>query len=392
MFSLMLQADPSLYTNNVTLVVGVALLGLLGIWYYRLQKANPELDFGPLVATSMVDKHETIFMFIVFMEYIMTALVASTVHKPDSTGIEMSPLGRVGLHIVLSLTGTVAQFTLARDIAILFIRQKPGELTGNALATIVILLLAMGVPYANLLLIASSTGESIPFQMWLYSISPFTDNQEMAAMLYSFGYPDNYQPWENMSSVLHVCIVSAIIVHFGLTFVEAMRTMSSPKRRKMLMDRVYKEREMDEKKDDKKGSGKKSDDKKGEGDAKTEGQKRQLENVESNIKFMLRRRGYDGDKLANKTKEIATAMNNPGDKGDAEAEETMLAWAAKLSSMVLTARTIDSKETGDEKKKRNQALLKEFDELIEGDKKDKDGKLLPREKRGLGIRLANRKN
>ncbi len=390
MHQLLLQVDASLYTNNVTIIFGVALIALLGIWYYRLQKKNPELDFGPLVATSMVDKHETIFMGIVFLEYIMTALVASTVHMPDSNGIEMSPLGRLGLHIVLSLTGTVAQFTLARDIAVLFIKQSVGEYAGNAFTTIIIILLAMGVPYANLMLIASSVGASLPFQVWIYSISPFTDSQEMLNIYYSLGYPENYQPWENLPPVMHVCIVSAIVVHYGLTIVEALRTISSPKRRKMLLDRVKAEQKIEEEEKEKSSKDDENNDRK-KGDAAKSplpGEKRSLEAVEGNIKFMLRRFGYDGDKLTNKVKELTTAMMSPGDKSASEIEDTQLHFASKLASFVLTAKTIDSKMNGDEKKNKNKALIEDFRKFVEAPKWD--GKnLISRDKRGLGIKLKN---
>lgn len=384
---LLLQVDnTSFYDQNVTLIAGCVLIALLGLWYYRLQKKNPNLDFGPLVATAMVDKHETIFMGIIFLEYIMTAIIASTVRSPNQHGLEMSPFGRLGLHIALSLTGTVAQFTLARDIAILFIKRPVGEYLGNFVTTIIITIIAIAIPYINLMLIASSLGESLAFDVWVYSHTPFLSDQELINKYVELGYPPDYQPWENLSPVLHVCIASAGIVHYLLTAVEGLRTISSPKRRKMLMDRVKSEQVMDdEKSDDKSG---KKDDKGKVTDDPMPAQKRQVEATESNVKWLLRRKGYSGSKLDTLVNEITKKILEPADKAEGDKEATKFLYASKIAAWKLKGESLDRNPPSD-KKEQNEKLLNDFTAFVEGTVRDDKGQLLPKEKRGLGLKLKN---
>lgn len=381
MHPLLLQAAaPSLYTNNVVLVFGALLLAMLGVWYYTLQKKNPNLDFGPLIATAMVSKHETFFMIVIFAEYIFAAIIASTVHgaKPDE--IEMSPLGRIGMHLIISIVGTIAQFTLARDVAIQFVKQDAGERVGNLYVLIVITIVAFFVPYANLMLIASGNGESLAFDVWVYSMNPFVSETTLQAKYLQLGYPPNYQPWENLSNAMHVCIVSSFLVHYLLTTIEAARTMSSPQRRKILMDRVKAEQKIEEATKEKKPG-----DIDPKGAAKQNpmrGEEEKVKQIIPNAEYLLRRIGYsDPAKIGHIAKDIQRIITSSD-------EQDALKLSYRMAQLKARAETIDKSTDADKSAKKKQ-LIEDIKAYFSGPDKDDSGKPLNAEKRGLKLTLKN---
>ena len=382
MYSLLLQADSTYYNNNIVLGLGILMLASLGVWLYFLKKKNPDLDIGPLIATAMTDKHETIFMALIFFEYVATSLIAATVHGPHSTGLEMSPMGRVLAHIALSVTGTVCQFVLATDIATMFVKKQPwGNRVGNFFTMIMVAILAFYIPYLNLTLIASATGETLAFETWWYSISPFTSDSELQAFYMKVGYPPDYQPWGNMSTILHVCIATAGVIHYGLTPIEGLRTISSSKRRGMLMKRVYVDLGLEE------GKVEEKDKKDGSGALKNpmRGEEEKVKQIIPNAEFLLGRLDYkDKTKIDNLAKAIQRAIL--GD-GSAQAKEDSLKMAYAMANLVSAAKTIDSGNAPDkaELKKKNKEAIRAF---ISGAQKDNQGKLLPADKRGLGISVT----
>ena len=378
MFPTILQA--SLYTNNVVLIFGALLLASLGFWYYSLQKKNPNLDFGPLIATAMVSKHETFFMLVIFAEYIFAAIIASTVHGARPDEVEMSPLGRIGMHLIISIVGTIAQFTLARDVAVQFIKQGSGERVGNLYVLIVITVVAFFVPYANLMLIASGNGESLAFDIWVYSMNPFVSESTLQAKFIQLGYPPNYQPWQNLSNAMHVTIVSSFLVHYLLTTIEAARTMSSPQRRKILMDRVLAEQKMPEE-EKKKEEGKKTP----EGVATKSpmrGEEDKVTQIVPNASFLLKRLGYsDNTKIGHLANDIQKKILASG-------EQDSLRLSYRMAQLVARAKTIDASADTDKKAQKDQ-LLVDIRKFIAGDDKDDKGATLNVDKRGLKITIKN---
>lgn len=386
MYLPLLQANATMYTNNTALIMGVVLLGLLGFSYYRLQKSNPGLDFGPLVSTQMVMKHESIFMGIIFLEYLFAALIATTVHKPaGDMSVEMSPLGRFGMHIIIAATGTVAQFTLARDVAIQATKLPFGERFGQIIILFIIAVVAFGVPYANLMLIASAGGEALQFDIWLWSITPFVGTEELQSKLIELGLPPNYRAWQNMSGALQVCIVTSLLAHYALAVVEGLRTITSPHRRKMLMDRIKAESTLDEKKE-----GDKDKDKSKDKDPRKpmEGEERIKNDLTSNVVFLLKRARYTDEKtiknLADSAQKIVLNMG----KSEQEKTEAALAMSQALASLVLRAKTIDT-AGGSTKPQDNAKLIEDIRQLFGRPAKDSNGNLLPMSQRGLGMTLKN---
>ena len=381
MFPIILQTT-SLYTNNVVLIFGALLLASLGFWYYTLQKKNPNLDFGPLIATAMVSKHETFFMLVIFAEYIFAAIIASTVHGTAPDAVEMSPLGRIGMHLIISVVGTIAQFTLARDVAVQFIKQGSGERIGNLYVLIVITIVAFFVPYANLMLIASSNGESLAFDMWIYSMNPFVSESAMQAKFITLGFPPNYRPWQNLSNAMHVTIVSSFLVHYLLTTIEAARTMSSPQRRKILMDRVLAEQKLpEEEKKKTPGAIAKTPD----GIATKSpmrGEEQTVTQIIPNASFLLKRLGYsDNTKIGHLANDIQKKIIAAGEKDS-------INLSYRMAQLVARARTIDASADTDKKAQKDQ-LLKDIRNFIGGEDKDDKGIALHVDKRGLKITIKN---
>lgn len=387
MLPLLLQVDNSVsfYNNNIVLILGGLMLLSIGTWLYFLKKKHPDLDIGPLIATAMTDKHETIFMSLIFLEYVATSIIAATVHGPHSTGLEMSPLGRVLAHISLSVTGTVCQFVLATDIAIIFVKNQPiGNRIGNFLTMLMVGFLAMYIPYLNLTLIASATGESLAFETWWYSISPFTTEAELQAFFIKVGYPPSYQPWGNLSTIMHVCIATAGVIHYGLTPIEGLRTISSTKRRGLLMQRVYKDLGIEEEKKDK------DKDKDGKNVNEKINDRDKAEKVKQiipNAEFLLNRIGYSSDpkKRGNIAKEIQKVIIG---SGSGEPDKDSMTLTYRLGALVNRAKTIDANKPAD-KADQNKALEKDIREFFSGKSKDATGNLIAADKRGLGISIKN---
>lgn len=377
MFPLLLQADGNLYTNNTVLVFGVLTLALLGYWYYKAQKKNPDLDFGPLMATTMVSKHETFFMILIFAEYLFAAMVAATRHVPGSTEIEMSPIGRIGMHVVIAFAGTIAQFTLARDVAVQFTKMGIGERIGNIITLFIICLVAFGVPYANLMLIASAGGESLAFDLWFYSLNPFVSDSTIAAKNMELGLPPNYRPWQNLSSAMHVCIITTLLSHYALAFVEALRTISSPVRRKILMDRVKAEQVVPA---DVKPV-KPIDPNKAQAANSSGSTPDKVKEIEPNAKYLLRRIGYTDDaKITNLVKQIQTAIVNNHGQGD-DKQKIQLKLAYRMAQLKLHAETLDKSNDTDKSAKKKQ-LEEDIRTFFTANNKEPD-----LEKRGLGLTI-----
>lgn len=360
--------DHFIYNNTIIIILGVALLLGAGVWLWLLSKKNPGLDLGELIATMAVDKNETIFVICVFGIFMAEAFVAATVHAPNEP--PPNPLARILSHTLISVIGTVASVTAVRDLATMFIPKIPlGERALRIIMAAFVTTIAVTIPYFNLVLIASGLGQYSEYSLWVYSL--ISNDYSYQQTLTDFGLPRNYQAFAQLQTILKTSIIMTAC-HYALNILEGLRNIVSKRRRDMLFQRIYDEM----KKEEDKGKGKGTDVNKNP----MPGEQRQYQEVPKNARFLLSRVNYQKDKLDHMVSEVEKAIDRIKD------EVTRMKMAARMGALVTEAKTIDSSSGGNKSTKKQELIDKIYD-FFQGPIKDKDGKELPPDKRGLNLSI-----
>lgn len=239
--------------NNslVGIILGVLLFGAM--FGYLLWLAYKEKrPLGEVASLKAVTNNETILMFASFVTYTSESMTAANV----STGDHIMPniFARMLLHFVISFVGWVCELTLMRDIGSLFEKNLDTKSIMARVALVgLVAYFAVRVPFWNLELIAANLGQSVTYDLFIYSLLPDWWTGDMTTYYVAAGYPANYYPWGNLEPILQASIV-ATYVTLGLAFIAGLRNISSPDRRSILFGekKESKENKEEEKKEEKK--------------------------------------------------------------------------------------------------------------------------------------------
>lgn len=275
--------------NNSLAGIVLGVLFFLAMFGYLIWLAYKEKrPLGEVASLKAVTNNETILMFASFITYTSESMTAANV----STGDHIMPniFARMLLHFVISFVGWVCELTLMRDIGSLFesgLDRK--SLFARCALVFLVAFFAIRVPFWNLELIAANLGQSVTYDLFIYSLLPDWWTGEMTEYYVSAGYPANYYPWGNLEPILQASIV-ATYVTLGLAFIAGLRNISSPDRRSILFGAKKEEEKKDESKD-----------KKEEAKNKAEAGKPQLEKL---LKFY----GYEDSELQSKLEAAYTIL------------------------------------------------------------------------------------
>lgn len=357
-----------LYNNSVALILGLMVLTIIGYGMYRLQKKNPNMKLGELLATQAVDDFETITMGGVIAAFLFSAVLAATLQPPGEAPPNV--LARLGVHTTISFIGAACTLTAVRDAVTPFKKDIDGlQRFFSSLVFLFVFTVSMGVPVLNLILIAAGLDEDIRIQLFL--IDWLRSEETFQYALASYGLSKDYNTWNGMSYLLK-SEVGITVLHYLLTLIEAFRNVADPERRKVLLERKSSfgiANENDKSSKDKNEKSKEKDDK---SDA-MEGEKRSVAAAKDNIKYLLIRFKYESDALNNQIKNAWTRLDEMDDS-------FKFKMAARLGNIVTKFKTYDSspnKNKDDERK-----LLKLAREFFEGKLSETNP-----DKKGLGLTI-----
>lgn len=348
-----------IYNSTVIIVMAVAIMGGMGFWAWQVMKNNPGMDLGELMATKAVDKNETIFMFSIIGIFLAEGIVASTVHAP---GQEPPPLmGRLLSHIFISVIGTVASITAVRDIAVIFMPGLPiSERLIKTLIAALIAIIALAVPYFNIMLIADGLGKYLEFELWVYSL--YASEENWQAILRGFNLESDYSAFGAFPTILKTSVVLGML-HYALNILEGGRNIASIRRRNMLFAKIREDMKREEEKA--KGAVK---------DSPMPGEQRASNQVGKNARVLLSRLNYEGDSLANMVRLTEQAIDRIKD------DDVRMKMAARMGGLVTEVKTIDNSTANDKETKKTALMTKIVDFF-----QSKNDDSLPIDKRGLSI-------
>ncbi len=300
-----------MFAEHVVLWTGLGFMVLLAGMLYLIRKNNPDRDLGEVFTTSVINQNEVILDVIIIFLYLAEAITAASVHTEDA-GPMSNPFARLITHLLISSVGAVANLTLIKDIATIFRPMPISYRFINIFIAIILLVISIAVPFANLDMIASNLSSEFEFRHWIFSLT--ASENEYTSFLIKYKYPENYKVWENLPVQLKVSIWTAMI-HYLVMVLLSLRTLSTPVRRALLflhVDKYEKKAEgilkpKEEKKEDKKEV---KEEIKEEKEEKKE-EKKEKNATEDNIEYLIRQYGYkDAIKIENIVKAAQVKLKN----------------------------------------------------------------------------------
>lgn len=368
------MTDPNYIFNNVVaLLAGLGVLALVFFGIRAMRKKYPGQDYGQLIATHAVDKNEQYFILFIILIYIAEALVASTVHAPNEGA--PNPLARTISHIAINLIGTFAQITLVRDFAVLFLKMPKKERAIKIIVALFVAMIAMIVPYANLLLISSGMGQYQDFLLWTAHMLPWTTTDKWQNALIALDLPANYNPFAQFQTQLKTTVFLTVLDYL-ITILEGARNISSPARRRMLLASFRKE--LAEEAIIKRNE---AVDKPKEGGANDPmpGSTRDPKKIEENISILLSRIGYKEQQKRNTMVKLCNESLQRVKDNDMR-----MKLAAKISGLKIEAAQADAMDDNNPEKSTTKAELKARIKAFFMAKNEG-----PIETRGLGVKVSD---
>lgn len=367
-----------MYNNTITLILGLATLIVMGWGIYNIYKKYKDagMDIGETLAMLAVDKSETIFILGIILLSISEGYTAASVH-PE--GEQSAPFSTIMSHIAMIIIGATAAITVVRDFATLFVKGLEWKYKAwQSVVLLITLTMAILIPVATVFMVAGGLGADLEFQLWLYDINPFVSDRAFNAELYNLKYPLTYKPWANLPILLKRSIFITCVHVLAMVY-EGARNLASPRRSKMLMDKVQREISYIEKEDKKEK--KKEQAKENVNDTPMAGERRKL--VRENLEYLLRFIKYNEGKIKNIAQQGMTTVENFQDKA------AKAAMAVKIGSLRNNVENlVERDDKGSDTYKNDKAQLKEDIRKLFTNDKDAANE----EDRGLGMRLAKSGN
>lgn len=284
----MVETSNQFILTIIFLVLFLALGG--GLWY--MKRKYPEETLGEIISIIFQREIWTIQIATMFIIGLAEAGMAASFHITGQA--ETNPLIRFISHLTIAIVYTAGQLSVAPAAVRMFSAFKEKSYMKaffHVCGFFTTLIIALGLPVANLALIANGIGETDKLQIfWYYIIS---NHDEFQAFLQMAGLPENYKPFGSISYVLATSSVLTLIVHPILGLSDSILTITHGGLRssKLLANPVIKEKELS--KDEKK---KKTEEvKEAQKDVKDvlEEKKKASDDFMGNIEFLLTRLGYD---------------------------------------------------------------------------------------------------
>jgi hypothetical protein len=294
----MVEASNQFVLTIVFIFVLVALIG--GLWY--LQKKYPEETLGEIISIIFQREAWTIYVATILIIGIAEAGMAASFHIVGQ--VETNPLIRFCSHLIIAITYTAGQLSLAPTAIKMFRSFTEGsyiKAIGHVFGFVLALLVAFALPVANLALIASGVGETEKLEIFFYWLR--VDHATFVQFLQESGLPANYKPFGSISYVLATSAVLTLLVHpfLGITDSFLTITQGGARSQSLLFNKILKDKE--EKaadkplsKDDKKDKKQEVIEKQADKEDVLEGKKKAADDFTGNIEFLLNRLGYDKSK------------------------------------------------------------------------------------------------
>ena len=351
----------SLNQGTITLVGLAILAGLVG-WVAWLKWKNPDITVGEVINILVLKEKVSIFIFGNIIVNLASAIVAASIHPQGEA--EINTLARLLVHgsisvaaIVCNIIWPVLVILVSEEISNQRKKDKKKDRSytkagGLIFLTIVLAFGSVGFPLLNLSIIAGGLREVDK----LYCL-----------LNYCQGYGGIYA-FQQMTYIMQA-EVGAMIAHYFLAAVDALWIAISP--HSAMQDAIRRSVvEGASKSDSSSGKGGGKADKTVEKN-KDKKEKKDVENLEGGIIYMLKRRGYK-DKSLDEKVELA---NKKIDSMSAANRNRVAQAAAKLVSDIKTwDDSKEKKEASAEKvKEKNELFDKRIYDLFAGSDASGDG-------------------
>jgi len=337
--------------DSLIAITATVLFSGVFIWYcYLLKKAHPKEDLGAVLTSRIILNNETIMMFLLICAAVAEGLSAATVFALDATVVHTNPLAKIISHTFITATGIVCTITFFRDLASVVEKDIDNVARfARVLSTMIVVLLALGSPIANVMLLAGNLKQEDILTLYFYGM--FADNETWLAILKNWGYPHNWSAWAAMQPALKTGVFIGLF-HLAVGLLEGFRSLAAKNRRERVkfVDAPKAESETKEKDKEKPAP------KEGDRHDEMEAEKRQYDKIDDTLRYLFLRIGYEGTKLktmVESAKKIIDSTHNT----DKKKATNMVAIASKLK---IDGETIKNTTDADEKKKKN----KDLDERI----------------------------
>lgn len=344
------------YSNNVILALGLACLAGLGYMFWSMNKKYPNLKKGEIMSALAVDEHETFFILFILLLGLGDGISAASAH-PEGQQLQ-NPLARIILHVGMFGVESIASVTVVRDIASCFIKQEWRYRIWKIVGTLLVLAVAVGLPYLTLSLTASGLDADFAFDMWKYSIDPRISWDEYQSVVDQYGLAADgrpYRAYDHLPLQLKLGIGSAV-VRALLLAIEGVRNVASPTRSRLLFKRL----EDEIKEEEARLKGEKEEAKKGDPASDTGDASGKSKEVPKNARFLLSRLEYSGSKLDGFVSEAEKAIDRIKDETE---KGTM---SARMAQLVSRANQIKTITNADDKKAKNAELKKDIIKFFSG--------------------------
>lgn len=205
------------------LISGTVVILFIGFIWYLIRKANQnKLTVGQHLNRIFMREESTILIMLIGGMNIMEALVAASIHPQG--GSQVNPVARFAMHLMFGLAGAFCAINAPKKIMEFFkdwdyffkvVDAKNPKNNRNAkpmipLIDIILglglLSVSIGLPYANVLIMATGLGEANIFHIACLQLQPWFNNAKI-------GIADSaYSASEHMSMIMLASFV-ALIAH-----------------------------------------------------------------------------------------------------------------------------------------------------------------------------------
>ena len=352
------------FDNIVTLLIGLGIFAVVGLYGWICIKRY-KVPFGPAIMADLSIESESYLVAITIGAMVASSIMAAVVHAPN---VLAQPLfARILIHSFIGVIGLVAILTVFHEIRKVFEKGLKGsEIFWRLVIIAILIALAGGAPYANLILMAKNVGQAELFDVWWFSFRG-GDPKVVGEFMERLGFNKEMTPWGAMQPTLCGELV-LVMMHAGIITIEGCRQIASKDRRDYIGSKEVKFEAPKKEKEEEKVPTKKEDapeEKPSEPEAKEE------TTPEDIIGFVLHRLNYKDARFSN----VKTALLK---KLGELSNDKQVSFVTELTILVSTAKNIDKKKSSVDK----QENIKQMIELIKSSPNPSPGRAP-----GLGFTL-----
>lgn len=224
--------QPPVGTDFANLLISgtVVIVFIAAIWYLVRKAGKNNLTVGQHLNRIFMREESTILIMLIGGMNIMEALVAASIHPQG--GSQVNPVARFAMHLMFGFAGAFCAINAPKKIMEFFKdfhyffalidkdpkkskKPKPIIPIIDLLLGLGLLLVSIGLPYANVMIMSTGLGEQEKFRTACWQLLPWIQNHELGISNI------NYSAMDDMTMVMQASFI-ALISHVFIAILDGL--------------------------------------------------------------------------------------------------------------------------------------------------------------------------